>query len=123
MKIIQKKCLKCNNDFSSSGKANRLCPKCSKENDRIGNTLYFNPSPKKRIPKQKNVGISAEFGNWCPEYKRFIDDELVNKIKPDCIARNNGCGNCPKITYRQFINGQAVTSTGPTIKKLFEALK
>lgn len=72
---------------------------------------------------QSSTGIKAESGNWCPEYNRFIDDELVNKIKPECVAKNNGCGNCPKITYRQFINGQVVTTTGPMMSKLFEALR
>lgn len=67
-------------------------------------------------------GFEIKTGNWCPVYKKFIEDELVNIIKLGCIAQNNGCGNCSKITYRQIVNGQEVTATGPTIKKLLESL-
>jgi len=40
--------------------------------------------------------------NWCPEYNHIIDYELVKEMKPDCIAENNGCGNCPKSTSKEF---------------------
>ena len=43
--------------------------------------------------------------NWCMKYNRAVDSKLVRDIGPDCIKENNGCGNCPKITYKIFKNG------------------
>lgn len=41
--------------------------------------------------------------NWCIEHNHKIDYELVKEMKPDCIVANNGCGNCPKCTYKSLI--------------------
>ena len=42
-------------------------------------------------------GFSQEGGSWCPVYDTFIDNQLVNETKPDCIQERNGCGNCPDV--------------------------
>jgi len=41
--------------------------------------------------------------NWCPRYRHEIDYELVKVLKPNCIDKNNGCGNCPLVEYGRFI--------------------
>jgi len=46
------------------------------------------------------TGFSQEGGSWCPVYKRFIDNILVNEKAPPCIQENNGCGNCPRVEYK-----------------------
>jgi hypothetical protein len=40
------------------------------------------------------------------KYHKPIDDELVHELSPDCIRRNNGCGNCKfcKYTKTTIIN-------------------
>lgn len=46
------------------------------------------------------TGFIGKSGNYCPVYQKWINDELVNIIKPSCIKENNGCGNCPSREHR-----------------------
>ena len=43
--------------------------------------------------------------NWCRVYHREVNAKLVHDVDPDCIKKQNGCGNCPNITYKVFKNG------------------
>lgn len=43
--------------------------------------------------------------NWCTRFRRAVDSKLVRDRDPPCIKEHNGCGNCPKITYKVFKNG------------------
>ena len=52
------------------------------------------------MTEKETVSIHISQSNYCPIHKHKIDDKLVNKIKPDCIKKNNGCGNCPEIEVR-----------------------
>ena len=38
--------------------------------------------------------------SWCRHFDRPIDHRLVKEDRPPCIAKHNGCGNCPESTYR-----------------------
>ncbi len=38
--------------------------------------------------------------SWCRHFDRAIDCRLVKEDRPPCIAKHNGCGNCPESTYR-----------------------
>jgi len=43
--------------------------------------------------------ISIEGYSYCPIHSHQIDNELVNEIKPLCIKKYNGCGNCLCCVY------------------------
>jgi hypothetical protein len=46
---------------------------------------------------------------WCDYYDCMINDELVNIDCPECINKNNGCGNCQhQVTKKILKNDQEI---------------
>lgn len=64
--------------------------------------------------------ISIEGYNYCPIHHHEIDYELVREIKPLCIKKRNGCGNCPCCVYISEIkvknkNGKEISKKTRTL--------
>lgn len=85
-----------------------ICLECGRK-DYCPTYIKFVERNIARLVGEGRAGISQEGKNWCPVHSHDIDYELANVMKPDCIEKANGCGNCPDVAY--------LVTTEVTVKK------